>query len=197
MLVAVVGVAALTVACAKEPTPEIQGAQAALQALSPEVGEYAPEALSAAQDAQAALNAELKVQQDKFALFRSYEKTKELAAAAQTAAEHAATAAEAEKEKVHTEATAMLSELQTGIEEVKTLLAQAPKGKGTQADLAALSADLSQVEASAGEAEADLGAGKYRDAKAKLEAAKQTAERIKADITAAIEAKNAAKARRG
>jgi len=192
------GMTALSIGCAKEPTAEIEGARQAMAALQPaEADVYAPEALAQARDSQALLDAELQVQQDKFGFMRSYDRTKQLAASAKSTAERAATEAESAKEQARNEATTMLEELRTSVEEIKTLLAEAPTGKGTQLDLAALQTDLGQVEIAATEAGSALDAGRYRDAKAKLEAAKLSGERIKSDIVAAMQARTAARARRG
>lgn len=192
------GLAALTLACAKEPLPEIEGARNSLQALqTSDAVSYAPQALTDAQDAMALLDAELKAQQDKFAMFRSYDKTTQLAAAAKSTAERGLQQAETAKEEARNQAATMLAELKTNIEEIKTLMAEAPKGKGTQADLAALGSDLQQVEVTLTEADTAFAAGSYREASAKLEAAKQGGERIKSDIVAAIEARKAARGRRG
>ena len=60
-------------------------------------GQYAAESLKAAQDARAALDAELKAQEGKW--FKSYDKTKELAVAAKAAGDKAAADAVAGKEK--------------------------------------------------------------------------------------------------
>ena len=76
----------------------MDAAKAALdRAATDRAGQYAAESLKAAQDAQAALDAELKTQEGK--LFKSYEKTKELAVAAKAAGDKAAADAEAGKEK--------------------------------------------------------------------------------------------------
>src|SRR4029453_4833486 len=60
-------------------------------------GPYAPESLKAAQDARAALDVELKAQEGKW--IKSYDKTKELAAAAKAAGDKAAADAAAGKER--------------------------------------------------------------------------------------------------
>ena len=73
------------------------------------------------------------------------------------------------------------------------MIAKAPKGKGTQADIEAMKADVAGVEAGLADFEAAFSAGRYKEALAKAEAANQTLERIKADIQAAIDAKAAAR----
>ena len=49
-------------ACGTRPTTEIDGAKAALDRASASAAQYAPESLKAAQDANAALDAELAAQ---------------------------------------------------------------------------------------------------------------------------------------
>ena len=65
--------------------------------LTERADQYAAESLKAAQDAQAALDAELKAQEAKWV--KSYDRTKELAAAAKAAGDKAAADAVAGKEK--------------------------------------------------------------------------------------------------
>jgi hypothetical protein len=143
--------------CSKPPETEIQAVDASIQsATSAGAGEYAPESLAAAESAKRDLDAELKVQQEKFALFRSYDKSKELAAAAKSAAEKAAADAAAGKTRAREEATTLVAEAKTAIEEVKTLLDQAPRGKGSQADIAAMKSDLAGIETSLAEVDAAM-----------------------------------------
>jgi TonB family protein len=84
--------------CASPPNADVDAANAALeQAASERAGQYAPESLRAAEDARAALDAELKAQEGK--LFKSYDKTKELAVATKAAGDKAAADAVAVKKK--------------------------------------------------------------------------------------------------
>ena len=80
LLTPVLLVALVVVGCAKPPQAEIDAAKNAVQAaVSAEAGDYAGESLQEAQDAVAQLEQELKAQEEKFALFRSYKKASELA----------------------------------------------------------------------------------------------------------------------
>jgi protein TonB len=90
---------AFTVAgCGAPPAPDIDAARAAIdKAVADSAGQYAAESVKAAQDALAALDAELKAQEARW--FKSYDKAKELAAAAKAAGEKAAADAVAAKEK--------------------------------------------------------------------------------------------------
>ena len=84
--------------CASPPNADVDAAKAAVdKAATDGAGQYAPESLKAAQAAQAALEVELKVQEDKW--FTSYDKTRELAAAAKAAGDKAEADAVAGKEK--------------------------------------------------------------------------------------------------
>ena len=111
---ALFGIAALTLAvaagCAKPPQQEIDALTAAVTAAEQaEAPKYAADAWSNAQQARNAVNAELEAQANKFALFRSYTKTKELIAAANAAAASAKDAGVAGKEAARNAANEALS----------------------------------------------------------------------------------------
>ncbi len=94
---AIAVVLALTAAgCASPPSADVDAAKAAVdKAVTAGADQYAPDSLKAARDASAALDTELAAQQGKW--FKSYAKTKELAAAAQAAGDKAAADAVAGK----------------------------------------------------------------------------------------------------
>jgi len=191
VILLVAGVGVFAAACAKPPQAGIDAAQAALQkATSAGGAEYAADSLKAAQDAEAAVEAELKVQADKFSLFRSYTKTTELAAAAKTAGEKAEQDAIAGKEQAKNEASAVIDEAKAMLVQAQDLLSKAPRGKGTQADLDALKADLTGAEASVGDAESAFAAERYLDARAKAEASKTASGNVTAAVEAAIAARS-------
>jgi TonB family protein len=92
------GLAITVTGCASPPTADVDAAKAAVdKAATAGADQYAAESLKAAQDAQAALDAELKAQEGK--MLKSYDKTKELAIAAKAAGDKAAADAVAGKEK--------------------------------------------------------------------------------------------------
>jgi len=92
------GLAITAVGCAAPPNADVDAAKAAVEkAATDRADQYAAESLKAAQDARAALDAELKAQEGKW--FKSYDRTKELAAAAKVAGDKAAADAVAGKEK--------------------------------------------------------------------------------------------------
>ncbi len=100
------GLAIALAGCSAPPGADIDAAKASVEkAVGGGAGQYAPESLKAAQDAQAALDAELKAQDANWV--KSYDKTKELARAAKAAGDKAATEAAAAKEKADAAAVAV------------------------------------------------------------------------------------------
>jgi TonB family protein len=92
------GLAITVTGCASPPNADVDAAKAAVdRAATDRAGQYAAGSLKTAQDAQAALDAELKAQEGKW--LKSYDKTKELAVAAKAAGDKAAADAVAGKEK--------------------------------------------------------------------------------------------------
>ncbi len=180
---------ALTVAgCGAPPTADLDAAKAAVdKAVSAGAGEYAADSLRAAQDAQATLDAEVKAQDGKW--FKSYDKAKELATALKAAGEKAAADAVAGKEKAKTEATAEIGDAKTLLGEAEALLAKAPKGKGSAADIEAMKADLATAATSITEAEGALATEHFLDAKTKASAARNTATNVKTAVETAQAAK--------
>ena len=94
----VLGLALAVTGCASPPAADVDAARAALEKATAErADQYAAESLKTAQDAWAALDAELKAQEGKW--FKSYDVAKGLAAAAKTASDKAVADAVAGREK--------------------------------------------------------------------------------------------------
>jgi hypothetical protein len=188
VLALVVGLAITAVGCGAPPTADIDAAKTAITtAATAGAGDYAAASLKAAEDAQAALDAELKAQEGKW--FKSYDKAKQLAADVKTAGEKAAADAATGKEKAKADATRAIEDAKAAVTESEGLLAKAPKGKGSAADIAAMKTDLTTAATAITEAEAALGNAKFLDAKAKAESAKSAATTVKDAVEAAKAAK--------
>jgi small-conductance mechanosensitive channel len=185
----------LMVGCAKPPQDSITAATTAMDAAKPMASEYAPSSLQAAEDAKAALDAEIKAQQDKFALFRSYKKTDELVADLKAKSDKAAADAAAGKAQAKNDATTAINDATTALTDAQAMLDKAPKGKGTAADLEAMKADLTAAESTINDANTAMAAEKFKDAKAKADAAKSSAANVVSQIQAAMEAKKTAGAK--
>jgi TonB family protein len=94
----------LATACGTRPTTEIDAAKAALDRASASAAQYAPESMKAAQDANAALDAELAAQDAKW--IKSYDRANELATSVRLASEKAITDAAAGKARAEAAAAA-------------------------------------------------------------------------------------------
>jgi hypothetical protein len=183
-----IGLAALFVVagCGQPPQQEVDATKAALDAARAQAApEYAPDAMKAADDAYADLQAEMDAQAGKFPLFRSYKVATEKAAAAKQAADQAQAAAQQAKDLAKQQATSTIEESKMLLQETGGMLEKAPRGKGSAMDLAALKTDLDGAGASLAEADTLLSTEKYREALAKAEAAKTAISAVKTQIEAA------------
>jgi len=179
-------VAVLVTGCAQAPQQELKASEDALaNAQLAEAQDYAPASYQQAMDSLNAAKVEIQNQESKFALFRGYGRAKELLAAAQRLGEQAVTDAQAGKEKIRQEDTALMTQIDGLVVSAKEALAKAPKGKGTKADIELIASDLAAVEQAYTAAKADFTAGKFLAAKPKFEAAVSQLNRIISDIDAA------------
>jgi hypothetical protein len=176
-IIAIVAVAALVFACAPQvPQKDIDAANAAYtDAQSAKADAYAPDSFKAAQDAQAALQAELDAQNAKTS-GKSYAKTTELAKALLTAAGKAKTDATANVETFKTDVATLLTDVQTAFPtvqaEAQVAAKNAKKAAKAKIDVKALTAQMTQGEQALKDAQAANDASDFATAKAKLTALK-------------------------
>lgn len=172
--------------CATAPQEDIDAAQQALEAArTSEANLYAPEALQQAEDAWTSAMTEVEAQNAKFALFRSYDRAKELMTTAKNEADEAVAEAATGKEAARQEAENLIRDTTTAIEEAKAALETAPRGKGTQAEIQAMKAEVETLGATLAEAQQAYDSGRYLDAKATAQSVKEKAEAISQDIAQA------------
>jgi TonB family protein len=103
-LSAILPVLVFATACGTRPTAEIDTAKAALDRASATAGQYAPESLKAAQNANSRLDAELATQDAKW--IKSYDRAHELAESVRLASEKAIADATAGKARAEAAAAA-------------------------------------------------------------------------------------------
>jgi hypothetical protein len=169
--------------CGKAPQQEMQTANTAIQAAqSVEAEAYAPDVYQMAMDTLRAAEAAKTEADSKFALFRSYGKSKELYLRAEALAKEAESAAVAEKQQVKVEVEGMITQANQALEDAKVAYSKAPRGKGSKADLELIKNDLDATSASFEEAKIDYDAGNYAAAKAKLTAVMRKAQSISEEI---------------
>ncbi len=172
--------------CAKEPTEEINAAKTAVtSAVSGDAEKYVPEDTKNVNSAMQAAEDELKVQKDK--LFKDYAKAKELLAKAKADAEALQANLATKMEEAKNNATAAQDAAKASIEEAKGLLENAPKGKGSMADIEALKADLKGAEDSLAEVQTAIDSKDYSGAAEKANAIKEKATGIADQVKAAME----------
>ena len=178
----------LVTGCAKAPEQEITNAKAQIEAATTaDVQAYAADELSQLNnDLNAALE-EVKVQDEKW--FGNFDKAKEMLAAIKTSSDNAIAVAAQRKEEAKQAAIAAQAEAVAAIEAAKALLAQAPKGKETKAEIEMLNADLTGAEESLTGIQTSIDQQKYAEAKDSANLIKEKAASVSSQVQAAIDKK--------
>lgn len=172
--------------CGKQPVEDITAAKSAVEALVAEgADKYATEELKLANDDLSAAMAEVKAQDEK--TFKNYDKAKELLAKAKITADTAKAGVPAKKEQAKIAATSAQEAAKTAVEEANSLLAKAPKGKGTQADIEAMKADVAGLEQSLAEVQSLIDGGDYNAAAEKANPIKDKAAELSTQIKEAMQ----------
>lgn len=181
------------VGCGKPPEAEMQKANASMDAAkAAEAEQYVPDSYRTAMDTLNAAMAEKQQQDSKFALFRSYGKAKGLYIKADSLAAKAASDAAAEKERVKAQVSDMLAQAKAAIDSANAALAKAPRGKGSKADIELMKSDIAGAQTGYDDAMNDFNAGKYLQARTKVQAVVERANKVSADIATAFAKKAAA-----
>jgi hypothetical protein len=189
----VVALGLLIAGCSHAPNTEIDAAKQALaDARQAQAADYAPQAWTAAQDAESKLEVELDAQAQRWFALRSYTVAKQLALETKAAAEHSRDEAIAGKDKAKTEVATMMAQAREDVSRAKVSVATAPRGKGTEADLAALKSDATSIDDTLLEMQRAFDAGDYLAAKVKAQAAIDAAKKIQGDVEQAKTARRAA-----
>lgn len=179
-------VAIVFVSCAKQPTQELNNAQAAIDAVVAEKGDiYAGDELRKLNDDLQAVNDEIAAQSKKF--FKKYGTAKDMLAKLVTDADAVKALIPARIEEAKNNALTVQNEAKVAVDEAKALLEKAPKGKGTKADIEAMKADLAAAETALAEIQAAIDAEDYFGARDKAVSIKDKAAAISEQVNAAIE----------
>jgi hypothetical protein len=180
-------------ACSQMPTVDVDAAKHALdEARNAQAADYAPQAWTAAQDADAKLEAELDAQSQKWAALRSYSVARQLAVDTKAAADRCRDEAVAGKEKAKDEASTLMAQAREESSRANAAVSSAPRGKGTEADLASLKTDATSIDTTLQDMQRAFDAGDYINAKVKAQAAIDAAKRIEAEIETAKAGRRAA-----
>jgi len=186
IIIGLVGALVLT-GCAKAPTQEMNATKAQVEAVTnTDTQTYAQDELTKLNsDLNAALD-EVKTQDAKF-LFKKFDKAKQMLAAVNTDAENVKTVAAQRKEEAKNKAVAAQGEAKAAIDAAKALVAEAPTGKETKADIEAFKADLTGLDESLAALQQTIDQEKYADALSSATIIKEKAATISTDVTAALE----------
>ena len=185
MGLATVAMVAFLSSCGKVPQVEIDATNAAIEAAkTAEATVYVPAEFAAVQDSMNAILADIETQKSK--LFKKFGPAKEKLAATLTLANQVAANAAVKKDAVKAEVTTLLTDIKTVIEENKTLITKAPRGKEGAAVLEQIKAEMTTIEGSVVEAQGLFDKGAYMDALNKVKAAQERAAGINAELKEAI-----------
>jgi len=128
MGLAAIAMVAVLSSCGKVPQAEIDAANAAIAAAqTAEANVYVPTEFAAVQDSMNAINAAVEAQKGK--LFKKFGPIKEKLTATVTLANKVAADAATKKEEVKAEVTSLMASIKTVLDENKTLITKAPRGK--------------------------------------------------------------------
>ena len=189
--IAVLGL--ILAACSQPPAADIDAARHALdEARQAQAAEYAPQAWTAAQDADTKLQAELDAQSQRWSALRSYTVARDLAVNTKTAAEKSRDEAASGKEQAKTEAGTLMAQARDEVARANAAVASAPRGKGTEADLASLKTDATSIDDTLNEMQRAFDSGDYINAKSKAQAAIDAAKKIEDEIAQAKTGRRAA-----
>jgi len=189
-------VAALTLVvaagCAKPPQQEIDALKAAMSAAEQaEAPKYAADAWNNAQQAMNAVNAEVEAQANKFALFRSYTKTKELIAAADQAASAAQDAGVAGKEAARNAANEALAAAQASLDTATATMTELGecrrKPKDFKKDMEMMQATLDGYTAQVAGIESAIASEDFFGAKSQADSLKSSVDTLVSDLQGAKE----------
>ncbi len=167
------------VGCSKPPTEELNAAKSAVDAVAPEASKYAAEDVKK-------LNDDLQTAQNEINA-KNYKQAKEILIKAKADAETLKTTLPQKKELAKNNAIAAQDAAKTAVVDAKALLAKAPKGKGSKADIEAMKADIKGLEESLPELQGQIDAEDYAVATEKANVIKEKAAAVSDQINQALE----------
>jgi len=178
--------------CSSPPAQELDAAKASIQGAATAGAEkYAPEDLKKLNDQLSAANDGIKAQEGKW--FKSYDKAKEMLVKVKADADTLKPTIAAKKEEAKNSAAAAQNAAKGAVDEAKKLLAKAPAGKESRAEIDAMKADVKGLEEGLAEVEKLVAAEDYRPAADKAKAISEKAAAVSDQVKKAMEKVAAAK----
>ena len=184
----VAGLGLVSAGCAKPPEEDLARAKEALQAArDAEAAIYAPDPLRDVALALQAAQVEIVTQEERFAILRNYDDAIEHLKTAMERAEATRQEALETKEAARVEAEARLENARAAVARAGSALEDAPRAKGTKADILALTSDLEGIKGQVAQLEGQIAAEEYFDAHDKADSIVVAADAIGQEIQAAID----------
>ncbi len=177
----------LASACAEVPTATVDAARAQVEAVAGEGQAYAPGEYAAARETVGRLDAELRAQNDRFALARSYDRVTQLAAEVEATADTVDAAVEAEKVRLQTETRRRIADAEAALDDARPAIDEL-----ADEDVDGLRSDVEDAESSLAAVESDLQAGEYAGAHQRAQSALTAARDIGVSLAAIAVAQEAA-----
>lgn len=188
LLAALAAVLVLTAACAEPPAETVLKAEQELQsARDADAATYAAEELRDAVLALEESQQEIQTQNARFAIMRDYEEAEKMLTGSMEKARLTRDEAVERKEEARVAAVASREQVMHAIEGATTALADAPRGKGTKADILALTGDLDGVRAEVPALEMQIDEEEYFAARDKAMSMSESADAIAEEIKIAVE----------
>jgi hypothetical protein len=175
--------ALLMVACSQPPSELVGTAhESERMAVAEGAQDYAPEAMAEVAEARAALEAELAVQEQRWGIRRSYDQAEQLAEAYRATSLRASVEAGEARDAAHAATEQSIADSQVLLAQVRDMIAHAPVGKGSAADLAALRADLDAAEDGLDAAQELMLTEKYLEAQSSATSSMDMIDRVRASL---------------
>lgn len=185
-------VLALVTGCASKPEQEIAAAKGAVDAVLADGAEtYLPDDAKQLKETLDAAMEEIKIQDSKF--LKNYDKAKDLLGRAKSGAESLGPTLSEAKQQAKAEAESGYSTAEAAIQEASTLVANAPRGKGSMADIEALKSDIKGLEALLPEVTDLIASEDFFAAREKASAITSQANQVSEEIRGAISKVKAAR----
>ena len=172
--------------CSSPPAQEMDSAKMSIQGVATAGAEkYAPEELKKLNSQLAAANDEIKAQEGKF--FKSYDKAKEMFSKVKTDADVLTPTLAAKKDEAKKNAAAAQSAAKGAIDDARALLAKAPDGKDSRAEIEAIKADVKGLDEGLAEVDKLAASEDYIAAADKAKAISEKAAAVSDQVKNAME----------
>lgn len=191
------GLVALLVlsACDKPPLTQVEAAEKAVeQARSAQAATYAAPALKRLEDSLSVAKAEVQRQEDRW--FPSYDGAKASLTWVESHGGEVVEQARKVKEETRATTASLLAAAAKAVARSDSLVAVAPRGKGSQQDIELIEADVVELKALLGSAQQHLSAERFPEAQTSAKSIAAEAERLSGEVQAAIDKVEQARGRR-